>query len=62
MLCFSRFIGGQYSLEIQNIVIASCIVRYNMTSRTYSIYIPAQQDVKVSKDVKFDDDVRSSSS
>jgi hypothetical protein len=49
-------------LEVQDVVIASCVVGYNDTSTTYRINIPTQQKTMVSRDVKFDEDVRSSSS
>jgi hypothetical protein len=40
-LCSFKFTGGQHSLEIQDVVMASCVVGYNDTSVTYRIYIPA---------------------
>jgi hypothetical protein len=43
-------------------VIASCVVGYNDTSTVFKVYIPTQQKTVVSRDVKFDEDVRSFSS
>jgi hypothetical protein len=47
--------------RFRDVVIASCVVGYNDTSTTYRIDIPTTKHV-VSRDVKFDEDVRSSSS
>lgn len=43
-------------------MIASCVVGYNDTSRNYNIYILVEWKIIVRRDVKFDDDVTSSSS
>ena len=43
-------------------MISSCVVGYNETSTTYTIYIIAQLKTLVIQDVKFDEKVRSSSS
>jgi hypothetical protein len=50
------------SLEVQDVVIVSCFVGYNETSKAYMIYIPTQWKTMVSQDVKFDEDVWSSRS
>jgi len=42
-------------------VIASCVVGYSEASTTYRNDIPAQRKILVRRDVKFDEDVRSSS-
>jgi hypothetical protein len=49
-------------LEVQDAVLASCVDVYNYTSTTYRIGIPTQRKTMMSRDVKFDEDVRSSSS
>jgi hypothetical protein len=43
-------------------MISSCVVGYNETSTTYTIYIIAQLKTLVIQDVKYDEKVRSSSS
>jgi hypothetical protein len=41
---------------------ASCVIRYNDTFITYMIDILAQQKTVASRDVKFDEDMKSSKS
>jgi hypothetical protein len=53
---------GDRFRTIMDVVIASCVDGYNDTSTTYRIDIPTQWETVVSKDVIFDEDVRSSSS
>jgi hypothetical protein len=50
-------------LEVRDVVIASCVDGYDGdTSAAYRIDILAQWETVVSRDVIFDEDVRSSSS
>jgi hypothetical protein len=58
-LCFFKFTGGQCSLEVRDVVIASCVVRDGETSTAYKIDIPAQWNTMVSQDVNHDEDKRS---
>jgi hypothetical protein len=49
-------------LEVLDFVKAYCVVGYNEAFKAYRIYIPVQWKTMMGKDVKFDEDMRSSSS